>query len=240
MPASRLRRFSALIGSLIGSLIGAAGAIALLLLSPWWVLLAALLLVGVWTLLTRVGRQAWSVTEVGLATIPQRLGASSVVVVGIAGVVAVLVALLAMAAGFEATLKQGGSDDTAIVMRAGAQTEINSVLDHDSANLVAQAPQVLRDAQGQPIASAELVLVASLPKKSSGLDANVELRGFGASAWRLRPNVRIIDGRKFGPGLREMFVGKGARQQFSSLDIGSTLQLHRQNMTRGGAFCSAE
>src|SRR6202163_1172681 len=128
MPASRLRRFSALIGSLIG----AAGAIALLLLSPWWLLLAALLLLGLWTLLTRVGRQAWSVTEVGLATIPQRLGASSVVVVGIAGVVAVLVALLAMAAGFEATLKQSGTNDTVIVMRSGAQTELNSVLDHDS------------------------------------------------------------------------------------------------------------
>src|SRR6202140_4107213 len=219
MPASRLRRF----GSLIVSLIIAAAGLALLVLSPWWLLLAALLLAALWTLATRIGQQAWSVTEVGLATIPQRLGASSVVVVGIAGVVAVLVALLAMAAGFEATLKQGGSDDTAIVMRAGAQTEINSVLDHDSANLVAQAPQVLRDAQGQPIASAELVLVASLPKKSSGLDANVELRGVGEPAWTLRPKVKIIDGRRFGLGLREMIVGKGARQQFAGLGLGSTL-----------------
>jgi putative ABC transport system permease protein len=128
-------------GSLIGSLLTAAGAIAVLVLAPWWLLLAVVLLLALWTLATRTGRQAWSVTEVGLATIPQRLGASSVVVVGIAGVVAVLVALLAMAAGWEATLKQGGTDDTAIVMRAGAQTEINSVLDHDTAALVAQAPR---------------------------------------------------------------------------------------------------
>ena len=88
------------LGSLIGSLITAAGAIALLVLAPWWLLFAAVLLLALWTMVTRIGRQAWSVTEVGLATIPQRLGASSVVVVGIAGVVAVLVALLAMAAGF--------------------------------------------------------------------------------------------------------------------------------------------
>jgi putative ABC transport system permease protein len=231
---SRLRRF----GSLIGSLIVAAGAIALLVLAPWWLLLAAVLLLALWTVVTRIGRQSWSVTEVGLATIPQRLGASSVVVVGIAGVVAVLVALLAMAAGFEATLKQSGTDDTAIVMRAGAQTEINSVLDHDSAVLVAQAPQVLRDAQGQPIASPELVLVASLPKKSSGLDANVEIRGIGERAWSLRPNVRIIAGRKFGPGLREMIAGKGAREQFAGLDLGSTLKLNGQTWTVVGVFDS--
>ncbi len=228
------------LGSLIGSLITAAGAIALLLLAPWWLLLAAVLLLALWTMVTRIGRQAWSVTEVGLATIPQRLGASSVVVVGIAGVVAVLVALLAMAAGFEATLKQSGTNDTAIVMRAGAHTEINSVLDHDSAGLVAQAPQVLRNEQGQPIASPELVVVASLAKKSNGLDANVEVRGVGERAWSLRPEVRIIAGRKFGPGLRELIVGKGAREQFSGVDLGSTLRLNGQTWTVVGAFDSGD
>jgi putative ABC transport system permease protein len=225
-------------GSLIGSLMVAAAAIALLVLAPWWLLLAGLLLLLVWMAATRIGRQAWSVSEVGMATIPQRLGAASVVVVGIAGVAAVLVALLAMAAGFEAALQQGGSDDTAIVLRAGSQTEINSVLDHDSAVLVAQAPQVLRDAQGQPIASPELVLVASLPKKSSGQDANVEIRGVGEHAWSLRPGVSIIDGRKFGPGLREMIVGKGARAQFAGVDLGSTLNLNGQTWTIVGAFDS--
>jgi len=72
-----------------------------------------------WMALTRVGQQTWSVTKVGVATIPQRLGASAVVVAGIAGVVGVLVAILAMGAGFERTLKQTGSDDTAIVLQAG-------------------------------------------------------------------------------------------------------------------------
>jgi putative ABC transport system permease protein len=236
VPASRIRG----LGWLIGSLIGAVGAIAVLVLSPWWLLLAAVLLLALWMMLTRIGRQALSVTQVGLLTIPQRLGAASVVIVGIAGVVAVLVALLAMAGGFEATLKQSGTDDTAIVMRAGAQTEINSVLDHDSAALVAQAPQVLRDAQVQPIASPELVLVASLPKKSSGLDANVEIRGVGERAWSLRPNVKIIAGRKFGLGLRELIVGKGAREQFSGVDLGSTLKLNGQTWSVVGAFDSED
>src|ERR1700678_3516634 len=97
--------------------------------SPWWVVLAVLVLLVLWMALTRMGQQAWSVTRVGIATIPQRLGSSSVVVVGIAGVVGVLVALLAMAAGFETTLRETGTDDTVIVLRAGAQSEINSGVD---------------------------------------------------------------------------------------------------------------
>src|SRR5262249_24074424 len=144
------------------------------------------------------------------ATIPQRLGSSSVVVVGIAGVVGVLVALLSMAAGFESTLRETGTEDTVIVMRAGAQTELNSVIDHDTASVATQAAQVLHNAKGDPIASPELVVVASLPKRSDGLDGNVEIRGIGEHAWELRPNVKITAGRKFTPGLHELIAGKGA------------------------------
>ncbi len=166
------------------------GLAVLVLTAPWWLLQpagAARGLAGA----TRTGRQTWSVTEVGIATIPQRLGASSVVVVGIAGVVGVLVALLAMAEGFEATLKETGSDDTVIVMRGGAQTELNSVLDHDSADADrAEAAGAARREAAQPIASPELVVVASLSKKSTGLDANVEIRGVGERAWEAAPERR--------------------------------------------------
>jgi putative ABC transport system permease protein len=212
--------------------------IVLLTASPWWLLLALLAVLAAWMAFTRIGRQSWSITQVGIATIPQRLGSSSVVVVGIAGVVGVLVALLAMGAGFAATLQETGTDDTVIVMRAGAQTEINSVVDHDTAVLVTQAPQVLKNSQGRPIASPELVVVAALAKKSTGLDANVEVRGVGERAWDLRPNLKIIAGRKFQPGLRELIAGKGAVAQFKDLDVGSTLKLNGQVWTIVGAFDS--
>lgn len=198
---------------------------------------SALLLLGLlWLLATRSGRQAWSVTLVGILTIPERLGSSLVVVVGIAGVVGVLVAVLAMGAGFASTLRQTGRDDTVIVMRAGAQSEINSVLDHDSAALISQLPQVMRNAQGLPIASPELVVITALPKKSTGLDANVELRGVGARAWELRPALRIVAGRKFQTGLRELIAGKGARSQFAHVDIGSSINLNGQSWTVVGVF----
>jgi putative ABC transport system permease protein len=208
--------------------------------SPWWLILAMLVLLVLWMALTRVGQQAWSVTKVGISTIPQRLGSSSVVVVGIAGVVGVLVALLAMAAGFESTLRETGTDDTVIVMRAGSQTELNSGVDHDTAVVVSQAAQVLHNASGQPIASPELVVVASLPKKSDGLDGNVEIRSVGEHAWELRPNVKMIEGRKFQPGLRELITGKSAQGQFRGLEVGSSLKLNGQLWAIVGVFDSGD
>jgi putative ABC transport system permease protein len=210
--------------------------VILLTRAPWWALLAVLVGFVAWLAFTRSGRQAWSVTQVGLATLTQRLGSSTVIVVGIAGVVAVLVALLAMAEGFAATLKETGTDDTAIVLRAGAQTETNSVIDHDVSQIIAQAPQVLKSAQGEPIASPELVVVTSLPKRGTGLDANVELRGVGARAWELHRNVHIIEGRAFKPGLRELIAGKKAHDQFSGLEVGSTLKLNGQVWIIVGLF----
>jgi putative ABC transport system permease protein len=210
--------------------------VALLIELPWWMLMGLAILIIPWMGLTRVGQQAWSVTQVGISTIPKRMGSSSVVVVGIAGVVGVLVALLAMGAGFAATLEKTGTDDTAIIIRGGSQTEINSTVDHLSATVISLAPQILRNAHGQPIASPELVVVAALPKKSSGLDANVEVRGVGERAWDVRSNIKIIAGRKLTAGMRELMVGKGAREQFSGVDIGSTLKLNGQSWTVVGAF----
>ena len=66
--------------------------------------------------------------------------------------------------------------------------------------------------------------MASLPKKGTGLDANVEMRGVGERAWELRPNVQITVGRKFRPGLRELIAGKDARRQFAGIEPGSTAQ----------------
>jgi putative ABC transport system permease protein len=241
-PAMGVNRMKALgtLRSAATLLISSVVPVALLIAAPWWMLAAALAALVGWFTFSRSGRQALSVGQVGIATLWQRLGSSSVVVVGIAGVVGVLVALLAMAAGFEATLKQTGTDDTAIVLRAGAQTENNSIVDHDAAQIISQAPQVLKNAQGQPIASPELVVVANLPSRSTGRDANVELRGVGEHAWELRPDIRIVSGRKFQPGMRELIAGKRAHEQFKGLDVGSSLKLNGQLWNVVGIFQSGD
>ena len=226
--------------SILLTLIVALAVILLFGVLPWWSMAIAAVLLAIWLLFTRTGRQAWSVTSLGVATVPRRLGAASVVVVGIAGVVGVLVALLAMAQGFEATLKETGSDDTAIVLRSGSQTELNSALDHDTTVIVGDEPQVMHDAHDRPLASPELVVVASLPKKSTGLDANVEVRGIGEESWALRPHTRIMVGRRFTPGLRELLVGKSATQEFGGTAVGSRINLGGQPWTVVGEFDSGD
>lgn len=204
-------------------------------------LIVLLLALGaVWLAGSRLGRQTLAITGAALATLPQRLGATSVIVVGIAGVVGVLVALLAMAQGFQETLQGAGRSDTAIVLRAGANAELSSNIDRASATLIEQEPGILRDAGGRPIASAEVVVVANLPKRSNGVDANVEVRGVGDEVRRLRPQVHLIAGRWFRAGLRELVVGQGAEQQFAGLGLGHSVELNNERWRVVGVFASGD
>jgi putative ABC transport system permease protein len=203
---------------------------------PWFAVLALAVLVAGWLFATRSGRLALAATQVGIAGLPQRLGASSVVVVGIAGVVGVLVAMLAMGEGFRATLASTGGADTAIVLRGGSQAETNSVITRDQVPLLESLDGIARGPDGRALVSAELSQVVNLPTRADGTDANVQFRGVGPQAWALRPKLRIVDGRKFGPGLREIVVGRGAQTQFRGLEVGNTLKLANQAWTVVGVF----
>jgi len=213
--------------------------LALWVLLPWYGAAAAAGVLALWLTLTRAGRRTANVTGIGLATLTSRAGAAPVIVIGIAGVVGVLVALLAMGEGLRATLRGTGNDGTAIVLRSGSQNESNSVLSHNEALLIAQTAGVAHDARGRPIASPELLLAAPL-QKDNGQDGNVSIRGVGSAAWAVRPNVKIIAGRELQPGTLELDVGKGAIQQFRGLTIGSRVKLGSRQWTVVGAFDSGD
>lgn len=209
---------------------------------PWFVVLALVVVFAAWMALSLRGRQAASVTGVGISTLKQRLGSSSVVVIGIAGVVGVLVALLAMGEGYSETLRATGSDDTAIVLRGGSATEVSSVLNHDSIVVIEQAAGIARDKQGKPITSGEIVVAANLPVKGGAPDeeGSVQVRGVGEQAWALRPNAKIIAGRNFQPGMRELVVGQGAQRQFAGLEPGHEIKLGTQTWTVVGVFAAGD
>jgi putative ABC transport system permease protein len=226
----------------LGLFVGVAAVLVAWYLLPVVGALALGVVVLLWLVLTRRGRQACSVAAVGLSTLRQRLGASVVIVVGIAGVVGVLVALLAMAEGYSQTLRATGSQDTAIVLRGASAAEVMSGLDHDSTTLIAQAPGIARDAKGNPIASPEMVVAANLHPKNGTPDehGSVQMRGVGDEAWVLRPNVKIVEGRRFTPGLRELIAGKSAAKQFDGLAPGSVIRLGSQPWTVVGIFTSGD
>ena len=209
---------------------------------PWFGALALAVLLALWMLLTRRGAQARSVTSVGVSTLPQRLGSSAVIVVGIAGVVGVLVALLAMAEGYAETLRKSGSEDSAIVLRGASAAEVASVMSREDITQIAQAPGVAKSAKGEPLVSAETVVAANLPVKGTTTDeeGSVQMRGVGDEAFAVRPQVKIISGRKFQPGLKELIVGQGAARQFEGLEPGKQLRLGSQMWTVTGVFASGD
>lgn len=224
----------------VGIVLALMAGLAVWTMLPWFAVLALAMLLALWLLLTRSGHLALAASGIGIASLPQRWGASSVIVIGIAGVVGVLVAMLAMGEGFQATLNQTGNASSAIILRGGSQAETNSVITRDQIPLITSLAGIARGTDGRPLVSPELSQVINLPTKSDGTDANVQLRGVGPAAWALRPQLKITQGRRFGAGLRELVVGQGARKQFVGLDVGKQLKLANQVWTVVGVFASGD
>lgn len=179
--------------------------------------------------------QCFVVTGLSLRTIPQRLGASITAAVGVAGVVAVMVAVVSIGVGFRTTLQATGSADNVMVMRSGTDSELSSSLTLDQTRIIADAPGVRRDGAGA-VASAELYVIVDLPKQDSGTEANVPLRGVQRAAFGVRDQMRITSGRAFEPGRNEILAGVGAARMFSGLEIGNELTWGQNRWTVVGHF----
>jgi putative ABC transport system permease protein len=176
--------------------------------------------------------QILEITLMNLRNLPSRLGASSVIVVGIAGVVGVLVAILSMAIGFRTALENTGSPDRAIVLRGGANGELASGIGTDAVAIVSSMEGIVES-------SAELYTIADVPKRSSGTPANLVVRGVQPSAFSIRPEVRIVEGRPFEAGKREVIAGRGAVAEFSGIDLGAEVAFRDSAWTIVGIFEAA-
>ena len=185
-------------------------------------------------------KQILAITQLGLRSIPQRLGASLVIVVGLAGVVAVFTALLAMAAGFQSTLEAAGRADVALILRGGSQAELNSGLSRDQAAIIKQAPGVAAGADGEPLASGELIVIAELLKAGETTGSNITVRGVEPGAFELRPRLRVVEGRRFRPGLKEMIVGRSVARQFPGAGLGERLRMRGSDWDVVGVFESGD
>jgi putative ABC transport system permease protein len=179
--------------------------------------------------------QTLAVTGVNLMSLRQRLGSSSVAVAGFAGVVAVFVAVLSIAEGFRQVMERGLSPATALVLRAGSDTEMSSGLELEHTRIIKDAPGVARAADG-PLASAELFVVVDVPKRTTGTDANVPLRGVEPAAFAVRPAVEIVEGSRFREGRNEVIVGRAAAREFAGLEVGNHLRWGESTWEVVGVF----
>ena len=173
--------------------------------------------------------QIREITLMNLRNLPSRLGASSVIVVGIAGVVAVLVSILAMATGFRAALESTGAPDRAIVLRGGSGGELSSGISQESVNIVSQMDGIVA-------ASGELYTIADVPKRSNGTPANLVVRGVAQNAFVVRPEVRIAAGRMFETGKGELIAGKRAAAEFAGIDLDANVRFRDSDWKIVGIF----
>jgi putative ABC transport system permease protein len=179
--------------------------------------------------------QIAAVTAMNLRNLPARIGTSVVAIVGIGGVVAVVVSLLAMGEGFRAALDLSGRDDVALVLRGGSGDELSSILNRDEVSVIESAPGVLRDRSG-PVASAEVYTIVDLPMRSTGTAANVPFRGVTSRAVSIREDFRLIAGRMFERGKDEVIVGRGAFAQFGNIELGKKVTWGSHEWTVVGLF----
>jgi putative ABC transport system permease protein len=181
-------------------------------------------------------RQILAVAAMNLRSVPQRLGNSLVIVIGVAGVVAVLISVLAMSLGFRATVKGDARTDRAIVLGRGATTEYDSSLSRENVAAVMNASGIRHDERDRPIVSAEVILVAPVARKKDLSDVNATLRGVGEQYFVMRPELKLVSGRMFRAGNQELLVGAAARGQFAGLEIGNQVRLQDGDWTVVGTF----
>jgi putative ABC transport system permease protein len=167
--------------------------------------------------------QTLAVLTLNIRTIPARLSSSGVAIIGIAGVVVVFVSVLSIAAGFSAAMEGSGSPDRALVMRSGADSEMTSGLGGPEVEIIKQAPGIMRDG-ATLLASAELLVIIDLPKKSSpDAPANVPVRGIEPASIAVRDEFSLVEGRMLAFGTTEVIVGRGAHGQFVGMNVGDTI-----------------
>ncbi|HTV76968.1 MAG TPA: ABC transporter permease [Steroidobacteraceae bacterium] len=169
----------------------------------------------------KILRQIVAVTAMNLRALPWRVKPSLVSVIGIAGVVLILVALLSISEGFRHTLELSGSDRVAVVLRGSSTAEMTSSFSQEQVQIIEQAPGIARDAYG-PVVSAEFYTTVDQPKRTTGTAANAPFRGIERAGPLTRSHFRLIAGRMFTPGRYEVIVGRSATRTLTGLDVGST------------------
>jgi putative ABC transport system permease protein len=184
-------------------------------------------------------KQLVAVSSISLRSMPQRAVSSLVIVIGTAGVVLVLLTVMALSTGLAGALTATGSPDRAIVLHAQAGNEVGSNLPHDNIPTIMDAAGIARDGNHRPIASAEALSSVNLPRRDNGKLSTLTLRGVSSDQLlALRPEMHIAQGRLFQSGLRELIVGSSAQDRYANLGVGSHVKFGANDWSIVGSFAS--
>ena len=151
-------------------------------------------------------------------------------------VVAVFVIIMSLARGIERALTSTGDPLNVLIMRPGAQSEGQSSIDIERYHVVRSYPGIARDETGEPLAAPEIIVLVNKPKAGDGKPSNLQIRGVHPLVFKIRPEVQIVGGRVFRPGLREVIVSRSVSRRFKNMSIGETPQIGKVRMTIVGVF----
>jgi putative ABC transport system permease protein len=154
----------------------------------------------------------------------------------VALVVAVFISIMALANGLNSALVTTGAPENVVIIRANSQTEVNSQVSRDAFQLIETLPGIARNAQGKPMASAEVTVLVNLPRRDTGEATNVTVRGVSDAGFELRPQVKLVEGRMHKTGIGEAIVSRKVAARFESTGMGESLRLGRRDFTIVGLF----
>jgi len=170
-------------------------------------------------------RQIFTVTELNFKGMGQRIWTSLVIVVGIASATGVLLSMLSFSTGLVRAIEMRGDPGRAIILQTGAWNEGGQRVSRDAAVAILNAPGVMKDDDGEPIASGESMQVTPAVKRVGQIPTRMIVRGIGPKGIVLRPEFRLVDGRMFQPGSRELIVGVAAQGQIENIEIGDMVTM---------------
>ena len=179
-----------------------------------------------------------SAAAMNLRGLSRRRMNAFVMVVSVAGVVAVFSGVLAMNAGLDAAMRDAGRADRAVVLRAGSVVEIASAISREDLNVIQNAADVRKDANGVALITAEAAAPLTLIEKRTGMEVNGTLRGVGPEVFAVRPEIKIVAGRLFERGKFELVVGRQALEQFEGLELGGVITAYRTPWKIVGVFAA--
>ena len=157
-------------------------------------------------------------------------------VLGIGIVIAVMVAMMALYNGVQQALVSSGSKENLMVLREGAQTEATSWVTRDKYRIISSLPGIEKGSDGQPMISPELVVIFKLPRYDNPTGSQVNVRGVTPKSFELRPHIRMIDGRMFRSGVKEVVVSDRMRQRFVNMNIGESFRSGTHTWTVVGVY----
>ena len=158
-----------------------------------------------------------------------------ITIAGIAMVVFVFAAVLMMAYGIQKTMIATGCADNVLVARKSAYGEVSSIVVRDDYNTILTLPHIAKAEDGKPLVSGETVVVIGLERRSGGL-SNVTARGVAQAVFTLRPQVKIVEGRTFQQGAREVIAGASISKNFIGAELGNTVSFGGDTWTIVGYF----